>query len=350
MEIKELVHRPALDPAMAGAALPLDGRPPVAPERAAGMKPWAGSDSNAPDAPVLLAEGLVKPFAGRRVVDGVDLRGGAGQVLGLLGANGAGKTTTLRLCSGFLQPDAGTIRVAGIDRRTAPEAAARQVGVCTQDDTFDSDFTVRGNLEPMSCYFRPRPPALQARIAALLERFGLDRYAAARPDTLSGGYRRRLLLARALVHDPRLLFLDEPTTGLDPQARLEVWELIDALRRDGLAIVLTTHSMDETERLADVLQVLREGRTVAAGPPRAVLGDGVGEHVLVLAARDPAVPAVCEWARQQGLPEPRRVLATLQLALDGAGLARFSARFGDLRFEVRSPTLDDLFLKLAEPP
>lgn len=312
------------------------------------MKPWPAPDPNTPDEPVLWAWGLVKQFAGRRVVDGVDLCCRAGQVLGLLGANGAGKTTTLRLCSGFLQPDAGTIRVAGIDRRTDPEAAARRVGVCTQDDTFDSDFTVRGNLEQMSRYFRPHPPALKARIAALLERFGLDRYADAKPDTLSGGYRRRLMLARALVHEPQLLFLDEPTTGLDPQARLEVWELIDTLRRDGLALVLTTHYMDEAERLSDELLVLREGRTVAVGPPRAVLGDWVGEHMLVLEARDPAVPAVCAWARQMGLPEPTRVLSTLHLALDGPGLARFSARFGDLRFEVRPPTLDDLFLKLAE--
>lgn len=297
---------------------------------------------------MLWATGLVKSFAGRRVVDGVDLQCRAGQVLGLLGANGAGKTTTLRLCSGFLQPDAGTIRVAGIDRCADPEAAARRVGVCTQDDTFDSDFTVRGNLEQMSRYFRPRPPALKARIAALLERFGLDRYANAKPDILSGGYRRRLMLARALIHDPQLLFLDEPTTGLDPQARLEVWELIDALRRDGLGIVLTTHYMDEAERLADELLILREGRVMAAGSSSTVLGDLVGEHLLVLDARDPAVAAVREWARQAGLPEPARVLSTLHLALDGPGLTRFSARFGDLRFEVRPPTLDDLFLKLAE--
>ncbi|MER2601542.1 MAG: ABC transporter ATP-binding protein, partial [Candidatus Competibacter phosphatis] len=265
------------------------------------------------------------------------------------GANGAGKTTTLRLCYGFLQPDAGTIHVAGFDRRADPDRVARCIGVCTQDDTFDTDFTVRGNLEQMSRYFHPRPPAMKARVTALLERFGLDRYANARPEILSGGYRRRLMIARALVHNPQLLFLDEPTTGLDPQARLEVWELVDTLRREGLGIVLTTHYMDEAERLSDELLILREGRVIAAGPSQTVLGDLVGEHMLVLDARDPAAPAVCAWARQAGLPEPTRVLATLHLALDGPGLARFSAQFSDLRFEVRSPTLDDLFLKLAEP-
>ncbi|MCP5159259.1 MAG: ABC transporter ATP-binding protein [Gammaproteobacteria bacterium] len=307
-------------------------------------------DLNSPDEPVLLATGLSKQFAGRRVVDDVGLRCQAGQVVGLLGANGAGKTTTLRMCYGFLQPDAGTIRVAGIDRRVDPEAAARRVGVCTQDDTFDTDFTVRGNLEQMSRYFRPRPSGVKARVTALLERFGLHRYANAKPDSLSGGYRRRLMIARALIHAPQLLFLDEPTTGLDPQARLEVWELVDTLRREGLGIVLTTHYMDEAERLSDELLVLREGRVVATGQSQAVLGDLVGEHMLVLDAHDSAAATVCAWARQVGLPEPTRVLSTLHLALDGPGLARFSARFGDLRFEVRPPTLDDLFLKLAEKP
>jgi lipooligosaccharide transport system ATP-binding protein len=314
------------------------------------MSTFPAFDPDSPNEPVLRATGLVKQFAGRRVVDGVNLQCRAGQVLGLLGANGAGKTTTLRMCYGFLQPDAGVIRVAGIDRQADPDAAARQVGVCTQDDTFDNDFTVRGNLEQMGRYFRPSLPETKARVAALLERFGLDRYASAKPDTLSGGYRRRLMIARALVHAPRLLFLDEPTTGLDPQARFGVWELINTLRGEGLGIVLTTHYMDEAERLADELLILRAGLVVATGSPRTVLGDLVGDHILVLDTADPAIPAVCDWARQQGLPEPTRVLTAWHLALDGLGLAQFVARFGDLRFEVRTPTLDDLFMKLAETP
>jgi lipooligosaccharide transport system ATP-binding protein len=299
---------------------------------------------------VLEATDLVKCFAGRTVVDGVSLRCSAGEVLGLLGANGAGKTTTLRMCYGFLEPDAGAIRIAGLDRLADPDSAARLVGVCTQDETFDNDFTVRDNLLRFSRYFRPRPQDLHGGVARLLSRFDLERYADAKPDTLSGGYRRRLMIARALVHRPRLLFLDEPTTGLDPQARVAVWELVDQLRREGLAIVLTTHYMDEAERLSDRLLVLREGRVVAEGTPRAVLGDVVGEHVVVLPGSDPAAGEVRRWLRQEGMPEPAEVLGTWHIALDGPRLARFSERFPGARFEVRTPTLDDLFLRLAKRP
>jgi len=304
----------------------------------------------APARLVLEAADLVKRFAGRCVVDQVSLRCQGGEVLGLLGANGAGKTTTLRMCYGFLEPDAGSIRIAGLDRIAQPDGAARLVGVCTQDETFDTDFSVSDNLLRFSRYFRPRPAGLEERVAELLARFDLARYADAKPDTLSGGYRRRLMIARALVHRPRLLFLDEPTTGLDPQARVAVWELVDQLRREGLAIVLTTHYMDEAERLSDRLLVLREGRVVAEGTPRSVLGDVVGEHVVVLSGRDPAAAAVREWVREEGLGDPAEVLGTWHVALDGPRLARFSERFPGLRFEVRTPTLDDLFLRLARRP
>jgi lipooligosaccharide transport system ATP-binding protein len=313
-----------------------------------GPPPFSGTSDHA--ACILEASGLVKHFGGRRVVDGVSLRCRAGEVLGLLGANGAGKTTTLRMCYGFLQPEAGAIRIAGIDRIAEPDRASRQVGVCTQDDTLDTDFTVRGNLLRMARYFRPRPEAVEARVDGLLDRFDLRRFADAKPDTLSGGYRRRLMIARALVHEPRLLFLDEPTTGLDPQARVAVWELMDGLRREGLGVVLTTHYMDEAERLSDNLLVLREGRVVAEGAPRTVLGDLIGEHMVVLDGQDPGAAEVGEWVRQEGLADPARVLGTWHVGLDGPGLARFTARFPALRFEVRSPTLDDLFLRLADRP
>ncbi|MCU7921483.1 MAG: ABC transporter ATP-binding protein [Candidatus Thiodiazotropha sp. (ex Dulcina madagascariensis)] len=299
--------------------------------------------------PLLLqAQGLMKSFGPKRVVDGVDLQCHSGEILGMLGANGAGKTTTLRICYGFLRPDEGEIRIDGIDRVSDPDRTNRLIGVCTQDDTFDTDFTVRDNLLWFGHYFRPRPTDLETRVAKLLTRFDLARYADAKPDTLSGGYRRRLMIARALVHQPKVLFLDEPTTGLDPQARMSVWELVDGLRQEGLGIVLTTHYMDEAERLSDNLLVLKEGQVVSAGAPRTVLGDLVGEHVIVLDANIPEAGAVRQWLKDEGIGEPIRILNTWQIALDGAGLARFSAAFGQLRFEVRPPNLDDLFLQLTD--
>ncbi|MGH7312248.1 MAG: ABC transporter ATP-binding protein, partial [Candidatus Rokuibacteriota bacterium] len=202
---------------------------------------------------LLEAHGLVKQLGRRRVVDDVDLHCEAGQIVGLLGPNGAGKTTTLRMLYGFLRADAGRIHVDGVELGRDLARAKRSIGVCTQDDTFDGDFTVERNLTMAASYFRPRPADLARRVPELLERFALGPYANDKPEALSGGYRRRLMIARALVHRPRLLFLDEPTTGLDPQARMGVWDLVDGLRAEGLGIILTTHYMDEAERLTDAL-------------------------------------------------------------------------------------------------
>src|SRR5688572_19354255 len=152
---------------------------------------------------LLEALGLVKQLGGRRVVDGVDLRCEAGQIVGLLGPNGAGKTTTLRMLYGFLRPEAGTIHVNGVELGRDLVQAKRSIGVCTQDDTFDGDFTVEQNLVIAASYFRPRPTDLARRIPELLARFELATYASDKPETLSGGYRRRLMIARALVHGPR---------------------------------------------------------------------------------------------------------------------------------------------------
>jgi lipooligosaccharide transport system ATP-binding protein len=300
--------------------------------------------------PLLEARELVKHLGGRRVVDGVSLACRPGEIHGLLGPNGAGKTTTLRMLYGFLTPDAGEIRLDGLDVRQDLASAKRYIGVCTQEDTFDGDFTVEQNLLIAAEYFRPRPEALRQRVAELLARFELAQYARQKPETLSGGFRRRLMLARAIVHRPRLLFLDEPTTGLDPQARVAVWQLVDGLRAGGLAIVLTTHYMDEAERLSDVLTVLARGRVVAHGTPKSVLGDSVGEHVVVVTA-EPAVTAVLlPWLAGRGLGEPATVLGDWHLPLSAEALADFARAFPHLRYEVRSPTLDDLFLKLALEP
>jgi lipooligosaccharide transport system ATP-binding protein len=300
--------------------------------------------------PLLEARGLVKHLGGRRVVDGVDLACRAGEIHGLLGPNGAGKTTTLRMLYGFLQPDAGEIRFRGADVGRALSRVKRVIGVCTQEDTFDGDFSVEQNLLIAAEYFRPRPAGLPARVAALLDRFDLRPYARHRPEALSGGYRRRLMLARAIVHEPRLLFLDEPTTGLDPQARVGVWQLVDGLRAEGLAIVLTTHYMDEAERLSDVLTVLARGRVVAHGTPKAVLGDLVGEHVVVLPAESAAAADVGAWLAARGLAAPATILGAWHLPLRAEALADFARGFPHLPYEVRVPTLDDLFLKLALEP
>jgi len=297
-------------------------------------------------APALEAVALRKAFAGRAVVDGVDLRVETGSVLGLLGPNGAGKTTTLRMLYGFLEPDSGVIRYGGVDFAQQRDALKRWIGVCTQDDTLDNEFDVRANLLRFTGYFRPAVPDRAARVDALLARFGLLPFAGQRPETLSGGFRRRLMIARAVVHAPRVLFLDEPTTGLDPLARVEVWDLIAGLRRDGLAIVLTTHYMEEAERLSDRLVVLASGRTVAAGAPREVIGELLGEHVVVLPAGASEHTAVAAWACAQGV-RVASVLGEVRLPLHAAQLAAFAVAFPQARYEVRAPTLDDLFLRLA---
>jgi lipooligosaccharide transport system ATP-binding protein len=298
--------------------------------------------------PALLeARGLVKHLGGRRVVDGVDLVCHAGQVLGLLGPNGAGKTTTLRMLYGFLEVEAGRITFEGVDVNADLPRYKRLLGVCTQGDTYDADFTVRQNLAIAASYFRPRPTGVPERVSELLERFGLVSYADQRPETLSGGFKRRLMIARALVHRPRLLFLDEPTTGLDPQARMGVWDLIDGFRTEGLGIVLTTHYMDEAERLSDYLTVLKQGRVATQGTPKSVMGDLLGEHVLVVDAAAAGAADVAAWMTARGLGPPVGVLGAWQVPLRADDLADFAKSFPSLRYEVRAPTLDDLFLKLA---
>jgi lipooligosaccharide transport system ATP-binding protein len=296
--------------------------------------------------PALEAIGLRKSFAGKTVVDGVDLSCGAGTVVGLLGPNGAGKTTTLRMLYGFLTPDAGTIRFSGSDFRADRTRLKRHIGVCTQDDTLDEEFTVEQNLRRFAGYFRPRVDNLESRIALLMEQFGLNEYADHKPPTLSGGFRRRLMIARAVVHSPRVLFLDEPTTGLDPQARMQVWKMVDQLRDEAMGIILTTHYMNEAERLSDRLVVLHRGKRLAEGTPKDVIGQQLGEHVVVFETDHLTAP-ISAWMVERKIPQPPPILGECHVAMRAPQLAEFTAAFPGARFSVREPALDDLFLRLA---
>ena len=296
---------------------------------------------------ILEARGLTKRYGDRVVVDRLDLTCRRGSVLGLLGANGAGKTTTLRMLYGFVPPDEGVIYYGGRSFGDHRAEAKRRIGVCTQDDSLDYDFTVAQNLFIYASYFRPKVPDLRSRVADLLGRFDLAQYADESPHVLSGGFVRRLLIARSIVHSPSVLFLDEPTTGLDPSARLDVWELVDNLRTEGLAIVLTTHYMDEAERLSDELLVIHEGRGVAHGEPHNVIDTVLGDHVVIVPKGEPAREEIAGWLRARGAEEVATVLGELRVPVSKEDLAELTARFTDAAWQVRTPNLDDLFIALA---
>ena len=221
--------------------------------------------------PLLDARALTKRYGDSVVVDALSFRIAAGECLGVIGPNGAGKTTTIRMCLGLSEPDSGEIMALGLHMPRDALAIKAQLGVVSQFDSLDPDFTCAENLLVYGRYFGLPERRIRERIPQLLEFAALTHKADARPVELSGGMRRRLSLARALVNDPRLLMLDEPTTGLDPQARHLMWERLQVLLQQGKSILLTTHFMDEAERLCTRLLVLDHGRKIAEGRPRELI-------------------------------------------------------------------------------
>ena len=213
----------------------------------------------------LVTRDLRKAYGAHEVVAGIDLDLRPGECFGLLGPNGAGKTTTLRMCLGLIDPDGGSISVLGLPVPRAAREARARVGVVPQMDNLDPDFTVRENLLVYGRYFGLDRASIGARIPVLLEFAGLANRAGDSIKALSGGMKRRLTLARALINDPDLIFLDEPTTGLDPQARHLIWQRLRQLTAQGKTIFLTTHFMDEAERLCDRLAIMDHGRIMARG-------------------------------------------------------------------------------------
>jgi len=294
----------------------------------------------------LVAEGLRKTYGGKEVVCGVDLTLQPGECFGLLGPNGAGKTTTLRLCLGLTGPDGGSIRVLGHEvPREGREARAR-IGVVPQFDNLDPDFTIRENLRVFGRYFDIPDATLRERIPALLEFAGLSSRADTRIQTLSGGMKRRLTLARALINDPELLFLDEPTTGLDPQARHVIWERLRNLLKQGKTLLLTTHFMEEAERLCSRIAIMDHGKIITGGDPHALIAEHVEPHVVEVYGE-----GAPDWAETFGRRHAERCEATGETIFcytrNPAPLTADLDGRGDLRYLHRRANIEDVFLKLT---
>ena len=290
-------------------------------------------------------EHLSKRYGANLVVDDLSLHIEAGECLGVIGPNGAGKTTTIRMCLGLVAPDAGLIEAFGLPIPQQVRAAKKRIGVVTQIDSLDPDFNCSENLRVYGRYFGLPMETIAARIPRLLEFASLQSKADAKPGELSGGMKRRLSLARALINDPDLLLLDEPTTGLDPQARHLMWERLQQLLQQGKAILLTTHFMDEAERLCHRLLVLDNGRMIAEGTPRGLIAEHLesdvvevfGEGARAAAARHAHLAQRVEHSGETVffyLREPRPLLQAL-------------AEHAGLRTLHRPANLEDLFLKLT---
>jgi lipooligosaccharide transport system ATP-binding protein len=307
----------------------------------------AAQDTAARDGDVVLrVQGLRKRYGEQEVVRGLSFTIRRGDCFGLLGPNGAGKTTTLRCCLGLIDPDGGEIEMVGEPVPKSAREARIRVGVVPQMDNLDPDFTVRENLLIYGGYFGLPRAVLEERIPHLLDFAGLASKRDVGIRTLSGGMKRRLTLARALVNDPELLILDEPTTGLDPQARHLIWDGLRQLLSQGKTILLTTHFMDEAERLASRLAVIDHGRMIATDSPRALLAKHVEPEVIEVYGDEAKA-----WADIHG----RRLAKRLEVAGETAFCYAFDAQpmLADLgtragvRYLHRPANLEDLFIKLT---
>ncbi|MEU6639085.1 ATP-binding cassette domain-containing protein [Streptomyces rochei] len=301
----------------------------------------------------VLSEGLEKRFGEVRALRGLDLAVAEGTVCGLLGPNGAGKTTAVRLLTTLLRPDAGSARVAGHDLVREAAAVRRRIGVTGQYASVDGDLTGRQNLRLFARLHRLRDAS--ARADELLDRFGLTEAADRPASTFSGGMRRRLDLAASLVRRPKVLFLDEPTTGLDPASRNRIWDAVRALKEEGTTVLLTTQYLEEADRLADDIALVDRGRVAHTGSP-AELKALVGAYAEVVVADTEAMgPAAAVLDRLTGTEpvldpdrctvgaagtDPTLTLPRLVRELDAAGVPLLDA-------SLRPPTLDDVFLRLT---
>jgi len=295
--------------------------------------------------PHLQCHALTKRFGDHTVVNGVSFHIHPGECLGIIGPNGAGKTTTLRMLLGLTTPDSGEVEAFG-HRMPADAAAIKaKLGVVSQFDSLDPDFTCEENLRVYGRYFGLAADTLDTRIPQGLEFAALTHKAKAKPGDLSGGMKRRLSLARALINDPALLLLDEPTTGLDPQARHLMWERLQQLLQQGKSILLTTHFMDEAERLCDRLLVLDHGQVIAEGTPRALIRSHLEPEIVELFGEGALA------VQTELVPLADRVVVSGETVFfytrSAQPLLQALMAYPELHSLHRPANLEDLFLKLT---
>ena len=291
------------------------------------------------------ADGLTKAFGDHRVLDRLDLRVAPGEVFALLGANGAGKTTTVRILATLERPDGGTAKIAGHDVTTQPDQVRAAISLTAQEAAVDGILTGAENLRMMARLRRVRDPKRKA--GELLERFDLTDAADRRVATYSGGMRRRLDLAMSLVAQPTVIFLDEPTTGLDPRSRIAVWEAVKDLADQGATILLTTQYLEEADRLADRIAVLNRGRIAAQGTAAELKRGIAGETLELFFADERALATAAQLL--DGRKDDERL--SLKLPADGPRDVKRALDALDAvpidRLELHAPTLDDVFLTLT---
>jgi ABC-2 type transport system ATP-binding protein len=298
--------------------------------------------------------GLRKSYGDVRALDGVDLEATPGTVLGLLGPNGAGKTTVVRVMATLLKPDAGEVCVAGLDAVRDATALREQIGLAGQYAAIDENLTGLENLVMVGRLYGMKRAQATARGHELLERFELTDAADRPAKTYSGGMRRRLDLGAALVAKPPILFLDEPTTGLDPRSRLELWTTIEQLVAEGTTVLLTTQYLDEADRLADTIAVIDQGRVIATGTPDELKDLVGGQRLEVRLSTDEEAPVAADALAPMGDEPPRTDGTTVVLSVGRRNGLIVDAvrRLDEAGVEVdditlRRPTLDDVFLALT---
>jgi lipooligosaccharide transport system ATP-binding protein len=294
---------------------------------------------------VIETKDLCKQFRDLIAVDSISFTVRQGECFGLLGPNGAGKTSTIRMIYGFSPMTAGELRVFGLDIATQWRAIRSRLGVCQQENNLDPDLTVLKNLEVFASYFDMPASAARRRALELLRFISLEQRAHTRIPELSGGMMRRLILARALINDPELLILDEPTTGLDPQSRHQVWEKIEELRSRGISVLLTTHYMDEASRLCDRLVIMDQGKILVEGRPADLIERHVGRHVMEVHRPDTDLRRFID---EQNLAYDDLVHRIILYGSDTERLFdTLSSRYGPGSCTLRMATLEDVFLRLT---